>query len=159
VLVVELRVRPLVCQASPETGLVTTVKSDRCEVTTMPTRDSRYLVKVKGRDRIEYKDHDRTVVFEAGMLDHAVYLGREKVTAGRLDPGQRGEVIARVYHRLNMVRLMGLEFINPDGSRWQPQAKPTGETAGLESRSYDSARPGRLTRLLRTIMGTGRELP
>jgi hypothetical protein len=93
------------------------------------------------------------------MLDQEVYLGREKVTAGRLDPGQREEVIARVYHRLNVVRRMGLEFINPDGSRWQPSATPSGETGWLEPRWHDSARPGPLTRLLRTIMGSGRERP
>jgi hypothetical protein len=125
----------------------------------MPARDNRYSVNVKGRDRIEYKDRDRTVVFEAGMLDQEVYLGREKVIAGRLDPGQQEEVIARVYHRLNVVRRMGLEFINPDGSLWQPQANASGETARLEPRSHDSARPGPLIRLLRTIMGSGRELP
>lgn len=123
----------------------------------MRAGDNRYSVNVKGRARVEYKDRDRTVVFEAGMLDQAVYLGREKVTAGRLDPGQREEVIARVYHRLNVVRGMGLEFINPDGSRWQPQASR--ETARLEPRSHDSARPGPLIRLLRTIMGSGGELP
>jgi hypothetical protein len=48
----------------------------------MPAHDNRYSVNVKGRDRVEYKDRDRTVVFEAGMLDQEVYLGREKVTAG-----------------------------------------------------------------------------
>jgi len=87
----------------------------------MPARDSRYSVHVKGRHRVEYKDRYRTVVFDAGMLDQAVYLGREKVTAGRLDPGQREEVIERVYYQLNVVREMGLEFINPDASRWQPR--------------------------------------
>jgi hypothetical protein len=41
-------------------------------------------------DRFGHRD--QTVVFEAGMLDQEVYLGREKVTAGRLDPGQWEEV-------------------------------------------------------------------
>jgi hypothetical protein len=112
-------------------------QSERCEVTTMPARDNRYSVNVKGRDRVEYKDRDRTVVFEAGMLDQEVYIGREKVTAGRLDPGQREEVIVRVYHHLNVVRRMGLEFINPDGSRWQPRAKPSGGSAGPETAPHD----------------------
>jgi hypothetical protein len=125
----------------------------------MPAHDNRYSVNVKGRDRVEYKDRDRTVVFEAGMLDQEVYLGREKVTAGRLDPEQREEIIERVYHHLNVVRRMGLEFISPDGSRWQPRAKPSGETARLEPRPDDSAGPGPLTRLLRKIMGSGRKLP
>jgi hypothetical protein len=125
----------------------------------MPVRDNRYSVHVKDRGRVEYKDRDRTVVFEAGMLDQEVYLGREKVTAGRLDPGQREEVIERVYDHLNVVRHMGLEFINPDGSRWQPRVKPSGETARLEPKPEDSARPGLLARLLRTITGSSRELP
>lgn len=125
----------------------------------MPAREHRYTVHVKDRHRVEYKDRDRSVVFEAGMLDGAVYLGGEKVTAGRLDPGQREEVIARVYHHLNLVRGMGLEFINPDGSRWQPVAEPSGQPAQLNRRPHDSARPGPLTRLLRTIMGSGRNLP
>lgn len=55
----------------------------------MPARDNRYSVHVKGRGLVEYKDRDRTVEFETGMLDGEIYLGREKVTAGRLDPGQR----------------------------------------------------------------------
>ena len=92
----------------------------------MPARDNTYSVHVKRRDQVEYKDRDRTVVFEAGMLDQAVYLGRERVTGGRLDPGQREEVIERVYYHLNVVRQMGLEFINPDASRWHPRAEPSG---------------------------------
>ena len=125
----------------------------------MPAHRNRYSVHIPRRDRVEYKDRDRTVVFEAGMLDQAVYLGREKVTAGRLDPGQLEEVIERVYYHLNVVRRMGLEFINPDASRWQPSAKPSGETARLEPNPNDSAGPGPLTRIFRAITGSGRELP
>jgi hypothetical protein len=125
----------------------------------MPARNNRYSVSVKGRGRVEYEDRDRTVVFEAGMLDREVYLGREKVTVGRLDAGQREEVVARVYHHLNVVRRMGLEFINPDGSRWQPRTKPSEEPAPLAPRPHRCASPGPLIRLLRTIMGGGRELP
>jgi hypothetical protein len=124
----------------------------------MPARDNRYSVHVKDRGRVEYKDRDRTVVFEAGMLDQEVYLGREKVTAGRWNPGQRAEVIERVYYHLNAVRQMGLEFINPDCSRWHPRAKPPGETPRLEPRADDSPGPGRLTRLPRRIAGDGRRL-
>jgi hypothetical protein len=91
--------------------------------------DNRFSVHIKGRNRVEYKDGDRTVVFEAGMLDQAVYLGREEVVAGGLDPQQREEVIERVYHHLNVVRQMGLEFVNPDGSRWQPRTESSVETA------------------------------
>lgn len=125
----------------------------------MRARHKRYSVHVKRRDRVEYTDRDRTVVFEAGMLDQAIYLGREEVTAGRLDPGQREEVIERVYYHLNVVRRMGLEFINPDASRWQPRAEPYEKTARLEPEPDDSAGPGPLTRLIRRLTGSGRELP
>jgi hypothetical protein len=125
----------------------------------MPARDNTYWVHVKGRHRVEYKDRDRTVVFDAAMLDRAVYLGGEKVSAGWLDPGQREEVIERVHYQLNVVRQMGLEFINPDDSRWRPRTGPSGETARLEQKLDHSAGPGPLTRLFRRITGSGREPP
>jgi hypothetical protein len=125
----------------------------------MSAGDDKYSVNVKRRDRVEYKDRDRTVVFNAGMLDGEVYLGGEEVIKGRLDPRQREEVIGRVYHHLNVVRGMGLAFINPDGSRWQPRAEPSADAGQLEPRPARSAGPGPLTRLLRAMMGSGREIP
>jgi hypothetical protein len=118
----------------------------------MRARGDRYTVSIPGRHEVIYKDRERTVVFDAGMLDGEVYLGREKVTAGRLDPGQRDEVIARVYHYLNVVRGMGLKFINPDRSRWRPPDPPSGEAAEPEppSRSVGS---DAVDRLFRRIMG------
>jgi hypothetical protein len=87
-------------------------------------RGGRYSVRVRGRGRIEYRDHDRTIVLRAGMLDGEVYLGQEEVTAGRLDPADREEVIERVHHHLNVNRGMSLRFLNPDGSEWQSRHRP-----------------------------------
>jgi hypothetical protein len=119
----------------------------------MPARTNRYSVHVKRRDQVEYKDRDRTVVFRAGMLDGEVYLGREQVTAGRLDPDQREEIIERVYHHLNVVRQMGLTFINEDASPWRPRAQAAPERASRLERRPDLGWPRTLARLLRRITG------
>jgi hypothetical protein len=94
-------------------------------VITMPLPD-RYTVHIHDRSQVEYRDADRTVILPAGMLDGEVYVGRHKVTAGTLDPVDRHEVTERVYYHLNVTRAMDLRFLNPDGSRWRPPARPAG---------------------------------
>jgi hypothetical protein len=86
----------------------------------------RYSVRIHDRSHVEYRDADRTVILPAGMLDREVYVGRHNVTAGTLDPADRHEVTERVYHHLNVTRAMDLRFLNPDGSQWEPPARPTG---------------------------------
>lgn len=66
------------------------------------------------------------MILPAGMLDGEVYVGRDKVTAGTLDPADRHEITERVYHHLNVTRAMDLRFLNPDGSQWRPAARSAG---------------------------------
>jgi hypothetical protein len=116
-------------------------------------RGDRYSVHVPSRSRIEYKDRDRAVLLHAGMHDGEVYLGQEEVTAGRMDPADREGVIERVYHHLNVTRGMGVRFLNPDGSEWQPRHRPD---AGSAPDNTDRAAPSAWARLRRAFTNRGR---
>jgi hypothetical protein len=120
-------------------------------VITMPLSD-RYSVHIHDRSQVEYRDVDRTVILPAGMLDGEVYVGRQKVTAGTLDPADRDEITERVYHHLNVTRAMDLRFLNPDGSQWQPPPRP----ARTIPDAVDRVEPG-LWPLLQRILARRRQ--